>query len=212
MTIYNCSSYNNGYNYGFTNNTYGTLIIKNSASLTTAKSNSFNCKSVTQAFNTWNSGFSCVTADFVSLDKAQMLNDRKSDGSLPEITLLHLTSTSGMIDKGTNVGFPFLGVAPDLGAFEYSITNAIQPTFSNGSLKIYPNPVNEKAIISLDASSNDALTIQFYDMTGRMIFNLKETITAGKNEFEINTEFLSKGNYICKIQGKEVYLRFKLTK
>ncbi len=212
MTIYNCTSYNNGYNYGFSNSSYGTLIIKNCASLTSAKSNTLNCKSVTQAYNTWNNGFSCVSTDFVSLDKTQMLNDRQSDGSLPEITLLHLTSTSGMIDKGTNVGFSYLGSAPDLGAFEYSITNAIQQTFSNGSVKIYPNPVNEKAIISLNAPSNDALTIQLFDMTGRIMLSRNATVVAGYNEIEVNTEFLSKGNYVCKIQGREMNIRFKLTK
>ena len=68
MTVYNCTSYNNGNNYGFSNSTYGTLIIKNCASLSSKGSNSFACKSVTQAYNSWNSGFSCIAADFVSLD------------------------------------------------------------------------------------------------------------------------------------------------
>jgi hypothetical protein len=79
-------------------------------------------------------------------------------------------------------------------------------------VKIYPNPVNEKAIISLDAPSDGALTIQFYDMTGRLMLNRKATVEAGNNEIEINTEFLSKGNYVCKIQGREMNIRFKLAK
>lgn len=212
MTLYNCSSYNNGYNYGFTNSSYGTLIIKNCASLSSKSSNGFNCKSVTQTYNSWNSGFSCVSSDFVSLDISQLLNARQADGSLPEITLLHLTSTSGLIDKGTNVGFAFNGTAPDLGAFEYSIINGIETPFSNGTIKIYPNPVKEKTIISVDSNSNDALTIQLFDMTGRMIFNQNAIVISGKNEIEVNTGFLGRGNYICRIQGMEVNIRFKLTK
>jgi hypothetical protein len=32
---------------------------------------------------------------------------------------MHLAAGSKLIDKGTNVGLPFTGAAPDLGAFEY---------------------------------------------------------------------------------------------
>ncbi|BCY09002.1 hypothetical protein [Actinoplanes sp. L3-i22] len=43
---------------------------------------------------------------------------RQSDGSLPELTALHLSPGSTLIDKGTDVGLAFNGSAPDLGAFE----------------------------------------------------------------------------------------------
>jgi hypothetical protein len=37
---------------------------------------------------------------------------------LPVLPFLHLTAQSPLIDKGTNVGLPYVGKAPDLGAFE----------------------------------------------------------------------------------------------
>jgi len=212
MTVSNCTSYNNGNNYGYSNSSYGTLIIKNCASLSSKGSNSFSCKSVTQTYNSWNSGFSCSSADFVSLDYMQMLNPRQSDGSLPEITLLHLVPTSGLIDKGTNVGFTYSGLAPDLGAFEYSNTTAIETVLSDGNIRIYPNPVNEKAIISLNAISNDVLTINVFDMTGRMVVNKIVSIESGKNDITVNTELLQKGNYICRIRGREMNCNCKLSK
>lgn len=125
MTLYNCTCYNNKTNYGFSNSSYGTLIIKNCTSLSSASSNVFSAKFVTQAYNTWNAGFTCTSSDFVSLDYTQLLNPRKSDGSLPEISLLHLTPSSAMIDKGTDLGIIFNGSAPDLGAFEFSQTTSI---------------------------------------------------------------------------------------
>lgn len=128
MTISNCTSYNNNPNYGYNDNSYGTLIIKNCASLSSKSSISLTCKSVTQAYNSWNTGFTCVTSDFVSLDDTQMLNARQANGSLPEITFLHLTGTSNLLNKGTNLGYTFSGSAPDLGAFEYnSITSVLNP-------------------------------------------------------------------------------------
>jgi len=214
MTIYNCTGYLNKPDYGFTNSSYGTLIIKNCATLGTKSSNSFNCKSVTQSYNSWNSGFSCTTADFESLDYAQMLNARQSDGSLPEVTLLHLKSTSSMINKGTIVGYDFVGSAPDLGAFEYSpaTTTATEQTYSNGSVRIYPNPVNEKAIITLDAEVNDVLVITLFDTAGRLLHKSNAAVICGKNEIEVNTALLGKGNYICRINGKEMNFSFKLIK
>jgi hypothetical protein len=57
-------------------------------------------------------------ADFQSVDASQMTLPRKADGSLPDITFMHLTSGSDLIDAGLNVGLPYNGAAPDLGAFE----------------------------------------------------------------------------------------------
>jgi hypothetical protein len=57
--------------------------------------------------------------DFVSLDTAQLRWPRNSDdGSLPDIDFLKLAKGSDLIDKGVNVGLPFEGKNPDLGAFE----------------------------------------------------------------------------------------------
>ena len=44
--------------------------------------------------------------------------ERNADGSLPNNNLFRLSSGSNMINKGVNVGLPYLGSAPDLGAFE----------------------------------------------------------------------------------------------
>jgi len=57
-------------------------------------------------------------ADFQSLDASQMTLPRQADGSLPDITFMHLVPGSDLVDAGQNVGLPFQGLAPDLGAFE----------------------------------------------------------------------------------------------
>ena len=50
-----------------------------------------------------------------------ILGPRKADGSLPDVDFLKLKEGSRAIDKGEDVGFPFAGDAPDLGAFEYGL-------------------------------------------------------------------------------------------
>ena len=53
---------------------------------------------------------------------AGMASARQADGSLPVLPFLRLAAGSKLIDKGMDVGLPFLGAAPDLGAFEYGAT------------------------------------------------------------------------------------------
>lgn len=59
-----------------------------------------------------------TAADFVSLDPAELEATRGPDGRLPTITFLHLAPGSDLIDAGADLGEPFAGAAPDLGAFE----------------------------------------------------------------------------------------------
>jgi hypothetical protein len=65
-----------------------------------------------------NTNYFVTDTDFVSLDSSQLARPRKADGSLPDITFLHLRSDSDLIDGGTDIGLPYYGGAPDLGVFE----------------------------------------------------------------------------------------------
>jgi len=46
------------------------------------------------------------------------LAPRQANGNLPTLFYLHLALNSTLIDEGVNVGLPYNGKAPDLGAFE----------------------------------------------------------------------------------------------
>ncbi len=72
-----------------------------------------------ESHNSWNGGVTVTNDDFVSLDETQLFRARNSDGSLPDIDFLRLKESSDLIDAGTNVGLPYNGDNPDLGAFEY---------------------------------------------------------------------------------------------
>jgi len=56
--------------------------------------------------------------DFVSLDEAELVKPRQPNGDLPKMKFLQLVEGSDLIDCGVDVGIPFEGKAPDLGAFE----------------------------------------------------------------------------------------------
>ena len=72
-----------------------------------------------QDHNSWNSRIKVSDDDFINLDIAHLMKPRNADGSLPDITFLHLASGSDLIDKGIDVGLPYFEKAPDIGAFEF---------------------------------------------------------------------------------------------
>ncbi|MBA3937341.1 MAG: DUF4990 domain-containing protein [Planctomycetes bacterium] len=70
------------------------------------------------AANSFDLGLTITDADFISVDEAQLVQPRKADGSLPDVTFMHLAPGSQFIDRGVEIGFPFAGKHPDVGCFE----------------------------------------------------------------------------------------------
>jgi len=71
--------------------------------------------------NTWDSTINVQLRDndFLSLDDNKMSAPRNPDGSIPYNNFLRVAPGSAAIDAGTDVNMPYVGKAPDLGAFEY---------------------------------------------------------------------------------------------
>ncbi len=107
-------------------------------------------------FNRYNPAFNITDDDFTSVDSVQIFNQlsapRKTDGSLPDITVLQLAEGSDLIDGGTNVGLPFAGSAPDLGAFEYGTVVIDNPP--SASFSATPTIITLGESVSFDASNS----------------------------------------------------------
>jgi Bacterial Ig domain/Pel9A-like, right handed beta helix region/Fibronectin type III domain len=117
QTVYNCTAFRNGVNFQFPElPTTGTDVLKNNVSHSGPVALN---GSAQQVANSWQ-GFTVTDADFTGLDTATATSPRNADFSLPTLALLHLAAGSDLIDGGVNVGLPFNGSAPDLGAFETS--------------------------------------------------------------------------------------------
>jgi hypothetical protein len=137
--FYNNTAYKNGVNFNMlgydlatSNDKIGMGTWRNNVAFTgTATSNA---NGADASYNSWNiSGLTVSASDFQSVDTAGVFGPRKADGSLPDVKFMHLSATGKLIDKGTDVGLPFSGAAPDLGAFEYGATTAVrtQPPVRN---------------------------------------------------------------------------------
>jgi hypothetical protein len=86
-----------------------------------------NMSGTSASYNSWNLGVTMSDSQFRSVSTTGWDAARAADGSLPVLPYLHLAATSTLIDKGTDVGLPYAGGAPDLGAFETSATSATTP-------------------------------------------------------------------------------------
>lgn len=70
------------------------------------------------ANNSWQLPVMASAADFQSVSTQGWDAPRLADGSLPAMPHLRLLRSSALIGKGADVGLPFSGTAPDLGAYE----------------------------------------------------------------------------------------------
>ncbi|MDT7782805.1 MAG: hypothetical protein QOF58_1224 [Pseudonocardiales bacterium] len=77
-----------------------------------------NMNGTTASHNSWNLGIPLSDAQFRSVSTSGWDAPRQTGGSLPVLPHLRLATNSALIDKGADIGLPYSGSAPDLGAFE----------------------------------------------------------------------------------------------
>ena len=141
--------------------------------------------------NTWNLNLNLTEDDFESLDDPSMtvtgkdlstiagiLGPRKADGSLPDVGFLKLKKGSRAIDKGEDLGFPFVGEAPDLGAFEYGMSSSSAAGSSSSAESAASIAMPRNGYLpGLHATRGAALV---FDLQGRLLGNLQfEQINGG---------------------------------
>lgn len=121
VIVYNCLSFANGYNFMFKDSSDSGVKseFKNNVSFghLAALDHEF-ASDILEVNNSWDLPVTADANDFQSLAESLAKAPRQIDGSLPNNAFAKLVSGSDLIDKGINVGLPFNGAAPDLGAFE----------------------------------------------------------------------------------------------
>jgi len=164
----------------------------------------------TQEKNTWTLGIKIVSDDFLSVEMDQLTAPRKEDGSLPDIDFLRPATGSAVIDAGVDIGFPFIGDAPDLGAIEFdpamSIAHARQITPDKITLSDnYPNPFNPQTTFRYTLSEPGYVDIAIYNFLGQKICTLaRHNMAAGTYNISWNgtnaqDEFVASGIYFYRL-------------
>jgi hypothetical protein len=123
--FFNNTSYGNHPDYNMlgvdaNNNAVGRGNLRNNVAYTGTLTS--NMSGTNSSSNSWDLGITLSNSQFQSVSTSGWDGPRRSDGSLPVLAHLRPTANSVLIDRGVNVGLPFTGTAPDLGAFEKSTT------------------------------------------------------------------------------------------
>jgi len=74
------------------------------------------------------------------------------------------------------------------------------PAAVETSVMLYPNPVQGEATVSFEMTESANVNYQVFDLTGRMVMSQSVgRMTEGSHEFRINTENLSTGSYVLRL-------------
>ncbi|MBL0135867.1 MAG: cadherin repeat domain-containing protein [Chitinophagaceae bacterium] len=133
-------------------------------------------------------------------------NARQTDGSLPVIPFMHLASGSDLIDAGINVGIPYNGTAPDLGAFEFVSTGAnLPPVIANQSFSISENSANGTTVgtvVASDPNAGQTLTYSILSGNTSTAFAINSTtgVLTVANTTALNYETTPSFALVVKVQ------------
>ncbi|PLW98334.1 MAG: hypothetical protein C0591_04675 [Marinilabiliales bacterium] len=77
------------------------------------------------------------------------------------------------------------------------------PNNQNQNLKLYPNPVFDKATIELDANTKGKLSIQVIDLSGKIIYSEERFVNEGVNKLDLDLTHLKTGTYVLKAVSEQ---------
>ncbi len=177
VTVYNCTCVGNGGTNFYFDEPSSANVLRNNVS----HLGSVNIyPEIDDAYNSWN-GFTLDDTDFVSLDSTGIDGPRESDGSLPSLSFLRPSTGSALIDAGIDVGLPYEGAAPDLGAYEYTGTD-FPPAAPTGLAA-----TAGEGTITLDWNDNSESDLDGY--------NVYRSTTSGSGYVKQNGSLLSTSDY-----------------
>jgi len=68
---------------------------------------------------------------------------------------------------------------------------------------IFPNPFKNNIFININTSTTQAVQIEVFDLSGKLLLTQIDNITNGENKINLNTANLNTGMYILKIKTKK---------
>jgi hypothetical protein len=134
-----------------------------------------------------------------------LVSNTPNDGT-QDVTLTNETTSQARI-KIEAVGNIFYAVNST--NFSIDKTTGVEDNlFAN--FKMYPNPSKGKVAITFDVISSDDISIQLFDIRGRMIDAQQYKVTSNTFQKEMNYQSVAKGIYILKITNGQNRLSKKI--
>jgi GEVED domain/Secretion system C-terminal sorting domain len=97
--------------------------------------------------------------------------------------------------------------------FKLTMVIKLVGSTTDGGISIYPNPVNDKAAVTIKTNiANNNVQLTITDMAGRIINTQKISINAGTTAVPINLATLAKGHYILCVISSTLNEHYKFIK
>ncbi|MCX7985140.1 MAG: carbohydrate-binding protein [Bacteroidetes bacterium] len=233
INVLNCTAWNCGKCFKLQN---PLPILKNNLAFLPLSGARFTrdlSSSAIEVNNSWN--LTTVTADandILDTTEAAALAPRQPDGGLPTNNFAKLVPVSDLIDKGVDIGIPFTGTAPDLGAYEVGVTLPSippgifvvgSPTMVNrenssavpqrlATVTSYPNPFNPTTTVQFSLPSSERVTVDVVDFIGRRVAKLYNGVAEGGKVYKIQFQAndLSSGLYFVVLKSSTIYVTQKM--
>ncbi|MFY9150748.1 MAG: T9SS type A sorting domain-containing protein [Prolixibacteraceae bacterium] len=109
---------------------------------------------------------------------------------------MHLAQGSDLIDSGTDLGLPFKGILPDLGAFESDFSTGITSSL-NKENDFRACFVQDELIILLNNPQNETVLASLYKLNGQVALNF--SFNGFDQAQHMNCNQLPQGIYILKL-------------
>ena len=78
------------------------------------------------------------------------------------------------------------------------------------NIMAFPNPSNGNFNVVLNLNKKETVTIQLYDINGKVVYTSQQEVNQGKEVININKESLSKGIYCIKVNSEKATLSGKM--
>ena len=91
------------------------------------------------------------------------------------------------------------------------IDDAINP-YSNNSLLVFPNPVENEVVIKFISDNYEKATLNIYSIDGKLVLNKKIELISGINNINVNLQEIASGNYIVEIRSNAANYSSKIIK
>ncbi|MFM9983600.1 MAG: PKD domain-containing protein [Flavobacteriales bacterium] len=70
------------------------------------------------------------------------------------------------------------------------------------NLSVYPNPIGDNSVLSIQSPKAFAGTIEVYNLQGQMIRSFNQNIQSGQNQIALNLGNMASGNYLLKLKNE----------
>jgi len=156
--------------------------------------------------------FACPVVDQAGINVAKVCFDVLEYGANSQLTFKarHTNFNRGQVEIELIEG---VNMHNKQESIECSVTSTgAGSATTNVLIDVNPNPINDFINLEIDAAAGEEVSVTIFDVKGRAIKVVDQTINAGLNQVRIASDDLPQGVYLLDVKGADSSATMKLIK